>query len=164
MSTTIRKELFGPAKSDSSPQQLPSSNADSSLPQQPNAALSLDAVRLQARLAERVQAWDGRGTVPEPEVVTVPDSASTGRGLIIRRSIKTLLALAVAIALGWTPLQRLLQTTSAEAAVNARLVTLRAPIDAEISLPRNWLRLALQLWPARKSCAHHRSSCRPQPS
>lgn len=51
-----------------------------------------------------------------------------------RQGIKTLIAVAVAVALGWIPLQRLLATTSAEATVNARLINLRAPIDGTVSL------------------------------
>ena len=50
----------------------------------------------------------------------------------IRRLIKTAAALALIIALGWSPLQRLYSTTSAEATVNARLITLRSPIDGKI--------------------------------
>src|SRR5262249_20136371 len=50
----------------------------------------------------------------------------------IRRVIKTAAALALIVALGWSPLQRLYSTTSAEATVNARLITLRSPIDGKI--------------------------------
>ena len=51
---------------------------------------------------------------------------------LIRRLIKTLAALALAIALGWMPLKRLFLVTSAEATVNARVSTLRSPIDGQI--------------------------------
>jgi multidrug resistance efflux pump len=51
-----------------------------------------------------------------------------------RQGIKSLIAIAVALALGWIPLQRLLATTSAEATVNARLINLRAPIDGKVTL------------------------------
>lgn len=50
----------------------------------------------------------------------------------VRRLIKTGAALALVIALGWMPSQRLLRVTSAEATVNARVLTLRAPIDGQI--------------------------------
>jgi multidrug resistance efflux pump len=53
-----------------------------------------------------------------------------GRG----RGVKSMIAIAVALALGWIPLQRLLATTSAEATVNARLINVRAPIDGQVSL------------------------------
>lgn len=49
------------------------------------------------------------------------------------RIIKSLLALAVVIALAWVPVQRLLTTTSAQATVNARLINLRAPIDGRVT-------------------------------
>jgi multidrug resistance efflux pump len=42
----------------------------------------------------------------------------------------------VAAALGWVPVQRLLATTSAEAVVNARIVTIRAPIEGEVTMAR----------------------------
>ena len=48
--------------------------------------------------------------------------------------LKSLIAIAVALALGWIPLQRLLATTSAEATVNARLINLRAPIDGKVHI------------------------------
>ncbi len=53
-----------------------------------------------------------------------------------RQGIKSLIAIAVALALGWIPLQRLLATTSAEATVNARLINLRAPIDGKVHARR----------------------------
>jgi len=49
-----------------------------------------------------------------------------------RKSAKTALALAVAVFVGWGPMQRLMQTSSVEAIVNAHLITLRAPIDGEV--------------------------------
>src|SRR5262249_22279791 len=49
-----------------------------------------------------------------------------------RRLVKTSLGLAVACVVGWTPVMRMLELTSAEAVVNARLVTLRSPIEGEI--------------------------------
>jgi len=48
--------------------------------------------------------------------------------------LKSCLALAVALVLGWVPVQRLLATTSAEATVNARLITLRAPIEGDVTM------------------------------
>lgn len=51
--------------------------------------------------------------------------------------LKSILAIAAAIALGWAPVQRLLATTSAEAVVNARIVTIRAPIEGEVTLAKS---------------------------
>jgi multidrug resistance efflux pump len=48
--------------------------------------------------------------------------------------LKSLIAIAIAVALGWLPVQRLLATTSSEAVVNARIVTLRAPIEGEVTM------------------------------
>jgi multidrug resistance efflux pump len=136
MHSIIPKEFSGSAKPESTDKQEPSANTSSFSFRERNSTPDLGAVELQARLANRVRAWDDGSPTPEPEVVTVPESSSPRRGLIIRRSVKTLLALAVVVALGWTPFQRLLQNTSAEAAVNARLITLRAPIDGEIAVPQ----------------------------
>ncbi|CEJ86670.1 conserved hypothetical protein [Hyphomicrobium sp. GJ21] len=47
---------------------------------------------------------------------------------------KSALALAVALILGWAPAVRLLATTSAEAVVNARVITLRAPIEGDVTM------------------------------
>jgi multidrug resistance efflux pump len=49
-----------------------------------------------------------------------------------RRLSKTALGLGIVAVLGFAPLQRLLQTSSFEAVVNARMITLRAPIDGEV--------------------------------
>ena len=49
-----------------------------------------------------------------------------------RRVLKTLLGLALVAAVGYAPLQRMAQTSSVEAIVNARVITLRAPIEGEL--------------------------------
>ena len=48
------------------------------------------------------------------------------------RIIKTLVGVAVVVVAGWMPVRALLQTTSTEAIINARLITLRAPIEGHI--------------------------------
>jgi multidrug resistance efflux pump len=50
-----------------------------------------------------------------------------------RKILKTAIALAIAVLVGWGPTQRLMQTTSVEAIVNAPLITLRSPIDGELA-------------------------------
>ncbi|MGK2923184.1 MAG: HlyD family secretion protein [Methyloceanibacter sp.] len=101
---------------------------------------------LQARLAEQVRAWDENPETalpPRPSETVPGDGVEPGesaapaksRKAVWWRVVKTLVAFAAVIALGWTPLQRFLQTTSAEATVNARLVTLRAPIDGTVTIP-----------------------------
>ena len=49
-----------------------------------------------------------------------------------RRGFKLAVGLAVAVGLGWSPLKALLVPTSVEAVVNARLATLRSPIEGYV--------------------------------
>ena len=65
-----------------------------------------------------------------------------------RQGAKSLIAIAVALALGWIPLQRLLATTSAEATVNARLINLRAPIDGKVTLIAPTLAVGTEVEPS----------------
>ena len=51
------------------------------------------------------------------------------------RASKAAIGLLILAAVGWMPVRSLLQTTSTEAVVNARLVTLRAPIEGDIEAP-----------------------------
>ena len=125
-------------------------NVDASLPEAPTQAhLDAQAANLQARRAEQVRAWDqprpkqeptfkpewdlpGDALKPEATKATAPKARKSAW-----RIIKALIALAAVVVLGWTPLQRSLQTTSAEAIVNARLVTVRAPIDGTVTVPHD---------------------------
>ncbi|MDX8481524.1 HlyD family efflux transporter periplasmic adaptor subunit [Mesorhizobium sp. VK24D] len=70
---------------------------------------------------------------PAAEVVApqpVPPAASPWTS----RLLKSVLGLALVVAAGWMPTQRLLQISSVEAVVNARLVTVRAPISGTVGL------------------------------
>ncbi len=49
------------------------------------------------------------------------------------RILKTLAGVLVVAVAGWIPVQTLLLTTSTEAIINARLITLRAPIEGQIA-------------------------------
>ncbi len=49
------------------------------------------------------------------------------------RILKTLAGVVVVALAGWIPVQTLLLTTSTEAIINARLITLRAPIEGQIA-------------------------------
>jgi multidrug resistance efflux pump len=51
------------------------------------------------------------------------------------RASKAALGLLLLAVVGWLPIRSLLQATSTEAVVNARLVTLRAPIEGDIEAP-----------------------------
>lgn len=71
---------------------------------------------------------------------TAEEMAQAGRSILAQRTLpskstiaKSAAALFVLLAFGWSPLQRLLATTSAEATVNARVITVRAPIDGDVS-------------------------------
>uniref|UniRef100_A0A939M715 HlyD family efflux transporter periplasmic adaptor subunit n=2 Tax=Bradyrhizobium barranii subsp. barranii TaxID=2823807 RepID=A0A939M715_9BRAD len=51
----------------------------------------------------------------------------------VRRLLKVGIGLAIVAVFGWLPLKAVLQTSSVEAVVNARIVTLRSPIDGTVS-------------------------------
>jgi multidrug resistance efflux pump len=55
-----------------------------------------------------------------------------GRSPLWKRLAKSAIGLALLVAFGWGPLQTMLQVASVEALVNARLVTIRAPIDGQV--------------------------------
>ncbi|WP_249137268.1 HlyD family secretion protein [Bradyrhizobium tropiciagri] len=65
-------------------------------------------------------------SVPQPE-------APAGSGRMVRRLFKVGIGLAIVAIFGWLPLKAVLQTSSVEAVVNARIVTLRSPIDGTVS-------------------------------
>lgn len=109
---------------------------------------AIGASALQERLAEQLRSWNDQPAKPAQPFLPAEEvqgdgaepaeaARGTSRKVIVWRVVKTLIALAAAIMLGWTPLQRFLQTTSAEATVNARLVTLRAPIDGKVAMAPN---------------------------
>ncbi len=55
------------------------------------------------------------------------------QNVLVRRAAKSAAALVAVGLVVWMPAQRLFQTTSVEAIVNARTLTLRAPIDGTVS-------------------------------
>jgi multidrug resistance efflux pump len=73
-----------------------------------------------------------RGTWQSEQDLSKPPAWVPVSAVTARRLIKSAVALALAVALGWMPLQRLYLTTSAEATVNARVITLRSPIEGRI--------------------------------
>jgi multidrug resistance efflux pump len=75
---------------------------------------------------------------PGPAPGAAPAAAPAKRSLpqlraVDRRILKTLAGVILVVVVGWMPLQALLQTTSTEAIINARLITLRAPIEGQVS-------------------------------
>jgi multidrug resistance efflux pump len=71
---------------------------------------------------------------------SAPAAQATTPGL--RRGLKITVGLAVVLAFGLAPMLKLLQSSSAEAVVNAPLLNLRAPIDGVVSL--DGVRLVLE--------------------
>jgi multidrug resistance efflux pump len=69
----------------------------------------------------------------EPHVEEAPTSVNPTP----KRILKALAGIAIVAVFGWLPLQALWQTSSVEAVVNSRLVTLRAPIDGQVAPAAN---------------------------
>jgi multidrug resistance efflux pump len=69
--------------------------------------------------------------------------AATHRSRLLKVAVGALLVLAV----GWLPVRTLLQTTSTEAVINARLITLRAPIEGEVGEGLGAAAVGMQLEP-----------------
>jgi len=74
---------------------------------------------------------------PKPDAAA-PAAAAAKKGPpqlrpIDRKILKTLAGAVLVVVAGWMPVRALLQTTSTEAIINARLITLRAPIEGQIA-------------------------------
>ena len=99
-----------------------------------------------AYLESVAKSWRSGSPSENPEPIVTPvaeppvEPAKASRAVSLPANfrpatiIKSLVAIALALGLGWLPVQRLLATTSAEAVVNARVITLRAPIEGEVSM------------------------------
>lgn len=87
---------------------------------------------LQRDLQDRLQPTHDE-PVSEPAGESAPHpEAPAGSGRMIRRLLKVGIGLAIVAIFGWLPLKAVLQTSSVEAVVNARIVTLRSPIDGTV--------------------------------
>jgi multidrug resistance efflux pump len=88
-------------------------------------------LNIEDRLAYlRRQFAPGETGKPEADVGARPWNVKDfTQNVLVRRSAKSAAALAIVGLVVWIPAQRLFQTTSVEAIVNARTLTLRAPID-----------------------------------
>ncbi|WP_249147235.1 HlyD family secretion protein [Bradyrhizobium jicamae] len=69
---------------------------------------------------------------PVADVASHPEAPARS-GRTVRRLLKVAIGLAIVAIFGWLPLKAVLQTSSVEAVVNARIVTLRSPIDGTVS-------------------------------
>jgi multidrug resistance efflux pump len=67
----------------------------------------------------------------------VADVAQSGPSRTRRRLMKAAAGIAIVAVFGWLPLQAFFQTSSVEAVVNSRLVTLRSPIDGQVAFGSN---------------------------
>lgn len=114
----------------------------------------LDARQRQERLADAVSGWSAgaaRHPLPDPpqEQTCIPKEAPqpaaepaerpVSPGLVARiaqrrwQIVKTGAATVVVFYFGWMPAQSLIAVKSTEAVVNARLVTIRSPIEGDVA-------------------------------
>jgi multidrug resistance efflux pump len=116
----------------------------------------LDAAGRLAHLAEVFER--GQAAIPQPEAqpVAAPDEARSLAPVPAKpeagtslwgRLIKTAVGLAIVATVGYAPAQRLLQTSSVEAIVNARTITVRASIDGEVKAPHESIAFGTALQP-----------------
>jgi multidrug resistance efflux pump len=96
--------------------------------------------------ARSVQTILERSFSPGAEEVAI-DKAPSAKGRFVnavtaRRFGKIALGIGLVVAFGWAPLRAMLATTSVEAIVNARIETIRAPIEGIVQAPAekttNW--------------------------
>ncbi len=85
---------------------------------------------------------EGRLGPNEPEVSSsseapVAEVAQPGPSRTLRRYMKAAAGIVIVAVFGWLPLKAFFQTSSVEAVVNSRLVTLRSPIDGKVSAASN---------------------------
>ncbi len=96
--------------------------------------------------ARSVQTILERSFLPGVEDGAVDEAPSAKKRLVnavtARRFAKIALGIGLVIAFGWAPLRAMLATTSVEAIVNARIETIRAPIEGIVQAPgektANW--------------------------
>jgi hypothetical protein len=107
-----------------------------------------DGTNAQQRLpgARAVQTILERSFLPGAEEAAVEKAPSATKRFInavmARRFLKIALGIGLVVAFGWAPLRAMLATTSVEAIVNARIETIRAPIEGIVQAPAektaNW--------------------------
>ncbi len=90
-----------------------------------------DARSMQAALERSLQEAPGASEAAEAQVETPAPNAARG-GATVRRILKIALGLGLVATLGWSPLRAMLTTTSVEALVNARVETIRSPIEGTV--------------------------------
>ncbi|HEV7478951.1 MAG TPA: HlyD family efflux transporter periplasmic adaptor subunit, partial [Roseiarcus sp.] len=95
--------------------------------------------------ARSVQTILERSFLPGAEKDAVDKAPSATKRFVnavtTRRFLKIALGIGLVVAFGWAPLRAMLATTSVEAIVNARIETIRAPIEGIVQAPgekTNW--------------------------
>jgi len=95
--------------------------------------------------ARSVQTVLERSFLPDADDVGLDKTPAKRRFVnvvAIRRLAKIALGVGLVVAFGWAPLRAMLATTSVEAIVNARIETIRAPIEGIVQAPNeknaNW--------------------------
>ena len=96
----------------------------------PERRVGLDVRAQSALLQEAFKAPEP--LLPEPPVANPSPARPGAARRLASRAVKSVVGLAVVVVAGVGPVQRLLEFSSVEAVVNARLITLRAPIDGRI--------------------------------
>ncbi len=71
-------------------------------------------------------------TAADVQGPTLAPIAATAKSRRIKQIIKTLIGVLLIIAAGWAPTLRLFQVSSVEAIINARVVTMRTPIEGVV--------------------------------
>ena len=98
---------------------------------------------LQSALEQSLQAAPGQSEGPDAAPKRPDQKLAIRVGSTPRRLAKVALGLALMVSLGWSPLRAMLTTTSVEALVNARVETIRSPIEGTVeSAPdpnRDWI-------------------------
>ena len=94
-------------------------------------AWSLDA-RAQSALLQ--EAFEAQFAPESDDAVASPArQASAAKSRWVGRALKSAIGLAIVVVVGVGPMQRLFEYSSVDAVVNARLVSLRAPIDGRVA-------------------------------
>jgi multidrug resistance efflux pump len=125
----------GPASRLDSPAKAVRSGQEPAVPWRPQSNPELSSLNVEQRLAY-LRTQFSPGEADESKVDAGGQSRNVKdlfRNVLVRRAAKSAAALVAVGLVVWMPAQRLFQTTSVEAIVNARTLTLRAPIDGTVS-------------------------------
>ena len=150
-------------------------SAESDLPRP--AGLNVDGANAKQHPigARSVQTILERSFLPGAEEGAVDKAPSATKRFVnavtARRFLKIAIGIGLVVAFGWAPLRAMLATTSVEAIVNARIETIRAPIEgivqASAEKNANWSSTAAPpkltiIEPLRRSKPPRRASARPE--